>query len=314
MRSSVLLRNDPTAGNNAPNLTWNAPTLVDVNGSPVSAAGQNGLSPTIQSTTLPPGFVDPTQNETPVEPNPANVRYAPVVGLLGDANDLPPPGIRLSFDDPTASQNQDWSVTYEGVLPSAQSVEADIASVIPAGSPGAYGQLSFSVNGPNLCSLGIEDASIGAARATTALQAMGALGLPANQTLPTWTGDYLEFTDDIPVQNDPYWSVALPPTTPPADAADETAVDNCWAGTGFDDASSRFNICAQTFGALSEDGGVGAEPGHVLRARPADRRRVLRSPRRRTLRLAERRSRADEQPRRRRETTRSTGPPRLKPS
>ena len=25
-----------------------------------------------------------------------------------------PPAVRLSFDDPTAHQDQDWAVTYEG--------------------------------------------------------------------------------------------------------------------------------------------------------------------------------------------------------
>ncbi|MGH7269071.1 MAG: hypothetical protein ACREJ3_01460, partial [Polyangiaceae bacterium] len=64
VRSSTLLRNDPTSGDHAPNLTA-TPTLVDVNGSPVASAGATGFSPSLLPTSLEAGETDPTLVQNP---------------------------------------------------------------------------------------------------------------------------------------------------------------------------------------------------------------------------------------------------------
>jgi hypothetical protein len=276
VRSSVLLRNDPTAGNHAPNLVG-TPTLVDMNGSPVSPTtasavvmGSTTFSPVLLPTTLPPGWIDPTTLSNPTEPDPANVSTLPVTGTLGSAGDPAVAGVRLSFDDPTATQNQDWTVTYEGVLPTstsdpqtgARGIVADVTSTIPAGLPGAYTTLTFTTSGTNLCSVGIEDWTIGQARAAQVLAAVKTQKLPVPPQflqLASWTTDYILLSDDIPTQDDPYWTVNAPPAGAEPDG--EGQIDDCWAGTGYDTpsdpndpaavaavANQRYNACLQTFG------------------------------------------------------------------
>ncbi len=288
VRSSVLLRNDPTAGNHAPNLV-STPTLVDVNGSPVSSTTASGFSPVLLPTTLPPGWIDPTTLSNPTEPNPANVRVLPVTGALGNAGNPAVAGVRLSFDDPTATQNQDWSVTYEGVLPTstsdpqtgARGIVADVTSTIPAGSPGAYTTLTFTMSGTNMCSVGVEDFTIGQARAMEIIAQAKAQGLPVSpafSTLPQWTSDYILLSDDIPTQDDPYWTVNAPPAGS-ASPDGQVPVDDCWAGTGLDApadlndaaavaavANSRFNACLQTFGTAANANTTYARDLPILKA------------------------------------------------
>ena len=140
------------------------------------------------------------------------------------------------------TQNQDWTVTYEGVLPGSDGIVADIA---PA-APDDYTTLTFTPAGANLCALGIEDWGIGQLRAEQALRDMKAQGLPVSSgtegTLPQWTTDYVEITSDILPQGDPYW--ALEPACwniPGTDLAD--------GGTGkVSTADQRFDVCQATFG------------------------------------------------------------------
>ena len=130
IRSSSLLRNDPTSGNHLPNVVG-IPQLFDSLGSPVSAAGMS--APEMLPTALPPGFVDPTYDLNPTEADPL---LQTAVELPGNPQTPAPatfpsaaavPGVRLTFDDPTVAITQNWSVTYEGVLPSSpQAVAADI--------------------------------------------------------------------------------------------------------------------------------------------------------------------------------------------
>ena len=242
-RSNVLLRNDPTTGNHVPSLTG-TPQLTDINGTPVPTSGRTGVGePILLATVLQSGFADPTLVQNPSEPNPDERTPLPDAGTFPNpiGSPTPLPGVRLSFEDPTVQQNQDWTVTYEGVLPSSNGI---LANISPS-PPGDFTTLTFTVGGANLCGLGIEDSHIGAARAGGAIAAMKAANLPisvAERSLASWTTDYVEITDDILASNDPYW--ALPQA--------------CWdiPGTQLDDAGTsstnlateRFNICQATFG------------------------------------------------------------------
>ncbi len=263
IRSGFLLRNDPTAGVHVPTIAQ-PPELQDLNGTPVTTLSQPGtLRPLLLPTTLDPGFIDPSQIQNPTEPDPNARTSFPTVVTFPAAKNPPEPGVRLSFDDPTVQQGQDWTVAYEGVLPSSNGIVADITTT------NGFHTLNFTTTGANLCGLGIEDWSIGQARATTALEEMESLHLVSNApppsgqapdprlTLPSWTTDYVEITDDILPQTDPYWGI---PSYPASDAS-ASNVNSCWALPGKNDfvdapntpapsshATARFNFCQAVYG------------------------------------------------------------------
>jgi hypothetical protein len=248
LRSNVLLRNDPSSGNHVPNLV-SAPQLTDINGAPVVTSGMAGTAePLLLPTVLQPGFADPSAVQNPTEPQPgARVPLAGAAnqGTVPNPMKPPTPSVRVSFDDPTVQFNQDWTVTYEGTLPSSNGILADIAS----SPPGDYTTLTFSVAGANLCALGIEDWSIGQAQANAALEAIKndlnpSLLTPQQKSLPTWTTDYVEITDDILPEGDPYWSDMNQTCwgIPGTDLADGGVVQ------GMDLPTQRFDVCQATFG------------------------------------------------------------------
>jgi hypothetical protein len=280
MRSQFLLRNDSSSGLHVPNLI--APVLLfDVNGSPLPTSGTQGFAnPLMLPTPLSPNFVDPSRIQNPTEPNPSN-RTTTLAGLAqasaqGGASSPLVPGaneapadIRISFDDPTAHVDQDWSVTYEGVIPTVNNVTMDVASyddyqtltlATGYGPPGA-GDAGNSPS-PAFCSRGIEDWSIGQQRANAVLAALSNAQLPTpgtgasgNPTLPQWTSDYVEFSDDLLANTDAYWGVPSFKNGAP--------VNDCWDGALADDASNtadpsphaqdRYNACFQAFDAAAND-------------------------------------------------------------
>jgi hypothetical protein len=268
MRSMFLLRNDPVVGNNAPNLAA-PPGLTDVSGTSVSVSTNGGVSALILPTALPDGTIDPSLVLDPTAP-PANQHLQPDASMLpGPSGTVP--GVRLSFDDPTVSQSQAWTVTYEGALPTLNSITADIlAPDADAGADAGYQTLTFSIGqglpgadagkplpgiGPGFCERGVEDWDLGQQRAQQALAEMTARGLPPPPDMKDWTGDYLEILDDPVAKGDPYWNV-------------ENA---CWDGLssgktdlspgprvpgGKDDqtkADARHDVCNQVFGTGSPD-------------------------------------------------------------
>jgi hypothetical protein len=250
LRSSVLVRNDPTSGDHIPNLVQ-VPQLSDVNGTPVATSGQAGIvEPILLPTVLQPGFVDPTLVENPAEPNPNTRMVLPSPATTPNPQVGPAAGVRLSFEDPTVQMNQDWTVTYEGALPNS-SATAAIASTDPnLSAPDAFSTLTFSSTGVNLCGLGIEDWDTGKVRANAALAQMASEQPPLpvsdlEKTLPTWTADYVEITDDILLQGDQYWSL------PNAcwDVPGSGLADNGDANTAASLANDRYGSCQAFFGA-----------------------------------------------------------------
>jgi hypothetical protein len=94
---------------------------------------------------------------------------------------------------------------------------------------------------PGFCALGIEDWTIGQARAQT----VSTSGGPPRGN---WTSDYVELADDILPQGDPYWGVTG---------------NQCWADTAPElkdgvpnVADNRFNACAQEYGQYGQDAGT----------------------------------------------------------
>lgn len=242
MRSNFLLVNDPNTGNHAPNLV-SVPTLTDVTGATVQAGAQNLQNPLILPTKVPnDNWLDPTTIQNPTTADPAQrtqIMVAPGT-----------PGVRLSFDDPTAHIDQNWTVTFEGVLPNAQQLVSDVMTTDGYQSltlaTGTQVDASAPANGvgtPGYCSLGIEDWTIGQARAEA---------VEANNPADAWTSDYIEIQDDLLGQDDPYWS--------------QTGND-CWDGSlksdgkgpnGSDSqtvANARYDACSTRFGSIGTDAG-----------------------------------------------------------
>jgi len=274
MRSSYLLRNDPTSGDHIPNLVG-TPQLFNSLGAPESASAT--VPPLILPTSLPPGFVDPTYSQNPAEADPQEQRSLPLPALFPSTKAVA--GVRLSFDDPTVATNQDWTVTYEGALPVGQQSPADIETTdgyqtltitigtigLDGGTPGTG--LPAATQGPGFCERGVEDWSIGQTRARTFASAVqeleptlrdGGAAQPLDHS--QWTSDYIEITDDIAMQGDPYWTVPV--------KADGAIVNDCWAGIDgqaeggpgslADDSdpnigNERYNVCQQTFAPPTTD-------------------------------------------------------------
>jgi hypothetical protein len=281
-RSSVLLLNDPLSGTHVPNVLG-APQLFNVSGSSVSSGT---AAPLILATVLPQGWLDPSFVTNPAEPNPS-ARMASsnlVSSFLEHPADLVPgqpspnaaadggttmagmnslsSSIRVSFDDPTAHIDQDWTVTYEGVLPSVSGITGVLSS--------SDGFQTMTLLAPNsqLCERGIEDAQIGRARAEQVLAALQAAGLkqsnlptpttapntstplPADTSLTAWTGDYIQITDDLLTSTDMYWSA-------PTVTASGAPNNPCWDGPLADNSAAniarkRFDTCDQVFGTSSD--------------------------------------------------------------
>jgi hypothetical protein len=235
LRSNFLLANDPNTGNHAPNLVG-PPTLTDVSGAAVQTGPQSPGSPLIQPTVLPQGWIDPTTLQNPTQPDPSQRTTI----MTADAGVLP--GVRLSLDDPTAHFDQDWTVTFEGVLPGADQIAADVStndgyqSLTLSTGTGGLVDASGPANGlspPGYCSLGIEDWTLGQARAEA---------IQANNPADAWTSDYIEIADDLLASSDPYWEQS----------------GSCWDGTPLQNASAqdRYNACATRFGANATDAGA----------------------------------------------------------
>ena len=237
IRSNFLIVNDPTTGNHSPNVP-SQPQLFDQNGAPVQLGSVTASL--LQPTNPAKGFVDPSQVQNPTEPDPGARKPIPTTGDGGTGAGAIA-GVRVSFDDPTTHFDQDWTVTYEGVLPGTPGVTADIVSTddyqsltlttgTSAPPPDAA---ATGLTTPGFCALGIEDWTVGIARRE-------GMGDKAQAAAFAWTADYIELADDLLPQGDGYWSLQN---------------NDCWAGTSLaDDAKSdvadaRYNACSDRFGA-----------------------------------------------------------------
>jgi hypothetical protein len=173
-RSSVVLTPNVTGGSLLPTVVGQ-PQLFDVNGAPLPTSGGSEVgrrNPLILAAPLAPGFYDPTYVTNPSEPDPANRQVPQLPNVTPEAQ--PPPSVRISFDDPTAHQTQDWTVTYEGALPNTTGISADL---LPTDAE--FTTMTLSAPGAGLCERGIEDWDLGQARAAQYLAELARLGIPA---------------------------------------------------------------------------------------------------------------------------------------
>ena len=278
VRSGFLLINDPTIGNHAPTITGGT-LLYDSTGAPVPAGGTSTQYPVLLPTPLPPGYWDPTYVTNPGEPDPANRVLSPALpttSLPGLAI-TPAPTVRLSFEDPTTYVTQNWIVTYEGALPTVSGIALDISSTdgyqtLSLASGPAEGDASFTSAtspSPAFCARGIEDWTLGQDRAKAVLASLGSAGLPqpgagalssTKFTLDQWTSDYVELTDDLLPEGDPYWGEASTPNQSgltPNDCWDPPLADaDGFTGAVSPLADARYNACSNAFAQYGEDAGT----------------------------------------------------------
>jgi hypothetical protein len=154
------------------------------------------------------------------------------------------PGVRLAWEDPLVHQNQNWTVTYEGsiqgttqALGSGPVVNIDLNPNDKA----PYETLAISTPNASFCGRGVEDRAVGQLRAAAAERAAHALKLDSKGSafppnMSEWVGDYVQITDDLLPQSDPYWSHPPDPT--------------CFGGV--QDQLARYNSCYDYFQPIAQ--------------------------------------------------------------
>jgi hypothetical protein len=228
-RSFYPLDNDPILGIHYPQVLI-SPQLYDLPTGAILPAGADAGNPLIL----------PTSNLLP-----------------GDAGQLADPsgydggtGVRLAWEDPLVHLNQSWTITYEGQLPTFGSGIVASVETNPSDSPhDSYETLVLSFpSGGQLCERGVEDLTVGRERVAAAKAAQGDAQFPGRTCkglsndncgydMSDWVGDYVQITDNLLPESDPYWSL-------PDD-------DACWdqvdvAGRSVDP-KLRFEYCANYY-------------------------------------------------------------------
>lgn len=147
--------------------------------------------------------------------------------------------VSLAGDDPTVHADQDWTFTYEGMLPGFNGVAATLDT------EDGWRSLTFFQKAGAFCAHGVHDLALGQ-RTVAALQAEvdasnGALAMPPRAGDRTF--DYVQLSDDLLPPGDSYWTNDSSPT--PA---------TCWTmpdGGRITSPVDRYNTCVQTFGTAS---------------------------------------------------------------
>ena len=256
-RSFYLLRNDSASGLHVPSLNA-VPQLIN-KGAPAPNDATAGLAFPLLLPTF-TALADPAYTANPTAPDPYSrtinvdsVRNRPIVArdpilslpaypsygdratYLGGA-----PNVRFAYEDPQVQVDQDWQVTYEGVLPG---FNVGIAAAVQTEGNGFVDYQALVLQQPDafFCRKGVEDADIGALRAEAVASAMTASGLTPSPRADHRTTDYVQLIDDILASDDPYW----------------TEGNSCWASTPIttsgqnttQDGIARQAACVATFGA-----------------------------------------------------------------
>jgi hypothetical protein len=200
-RSFFPLDNDPVLGIHYPQVLI-APQLVDLVNGAILAPGADAGDPIIL----------PTSNALD-----GGGQLADPSGYDGGT------GVRLAWEDPLVHLNQNWTITYEGVLPTfSTGVEVNV-STNPA-DDNSYQTLVLSLQGGQFCEKGVEDAFVGRERVAAVMPPPAGVVFPSGSALQSdmaeWVGDYIQITDSLLPESDVYWSepdvYKVSPVTPSA--------------------------------------------------------------------------------------------------
>jgi hypothetical protein len=249
MRSDTLLKSDATSTGKVPRL--DGTPSISANGTPLAFAGPGSeKTPLI----LPTGIALPAQVS---------------VGALG---------VRFATESADVHIDQDWTLTYEGIVPGFDGLsafvktEAELANAKPTAAD--YETLVLQQSEARFCARGVEDWTQGGERAglvTAETRRLG--GTPPNR-LDRQMVDYVQLTEDLLSSTDPYWNNADDP-------------GQCWGGIPA--GRARYDACNSTYGAAADQRGerdfpiLEAYDDHVVVGRfytPADggREAVSREP------------------------------------
>jgi hypothetical protein len=264
VRSEYLLRNDPVNGDHAPYLIG-VPQLF-ASGAPVATQGSAAtasplLVPTAEMYLDPSIFSNPTEGDptgrTPTfTPSATPLHTSPDGGVTSDPllvqsdPSAAVPAVRFQWEDPQVQQDQDWAVTYEGTLPGFWDANGNPLVMADVITTDNYSSLELTDSSAYFCSKGVEDFTIGQARAQAALAAMSSASLNAVQPdggVPSspiagydqQVADYVQLTDQIRDPTDPYWQVPN---------ACWDALGSDYAPTNASTATNRVNLCNSTYG------------------------------------------------------------------
>jgi hypothetical protein len=269
-RSEFFLRNDPAStGDHAPFLLG-TPQLF-VSGAPLATQGTQAIGNPIMVPTDTP-FVDPSVFANPTTPNPLGrlpILFVPdagpdgaaaaTVSIVGQSSPSQLPSVRFAWEDPVVQVDQDWTVTYEGPLPGFFDNGGNplvLANVLPRnglpnggtsdGAPPDFSAAWLQNKDAYFCSKGIEDYSLGTQRAQSVTAAVqqtipGAGGV-STDSYAVQVADYVQLTDDVLPNTDPYWNV---PNTCWDEVNDPTLRQNQDPNQRV---QSRNNYCNEVFG------------------------------------------------------------------
>jgi hypothetical protein len=159
---------------------------------------------------------------------------APVVAVNGvilpqlgvGSENTPLLDLRFATEDPHAHIDQDWAVTYEGVLPGFDGLSGIIST--------DDNFLSLTVKQPDarFCSKGVEDWALGIERTTDVARTLANRNISLPPRSERLMSDYIQLTEDILPPEDPWW----------------TFQPECWDPPLDKDTSKRQDACVRTFG------------------------------------------------------------------
>lgn len=225
LRSAFLLRNenDTEGGDRVPKIP--AGITLSQGNTPLDTIGANAeLNPLLQPTAA--TFADPSNTvDTTTTADGGAARVA---------------GVRFSYEVPDVHLDQDWAVAYEGALPYFTGVRGRLSS--------DNGFASVALDSPenNFCALGIEDVAVAREHASAFDAAVRSANLEVDPLLESRVGDYVQVTDELLANTDPYWFL---------DGND------CWGGidanipadyAGAQRGMARHDACESVFGTPAE--------------------------------------------------------------
>jgi hypothetical protein len=189
-RSYYPLDNDPLLGPHFPELVQPPQLFNLLTGTGLTAGAEAGAGIPGNPVILPP--------DSGQLANPSGV------GLDGGTT-----GVQIAWEDPLAHQNQSWTITYEGALPTFNT-----GTLAYMTTSTHYESLEISFPGGQVCEKGVEDWDVGQQRVAAATSDTPA-GVLFPSDMPRWVGDYVQVANDLVQENDAYW----------------TSPQTCWSDT-----------------------------------------------------------------------------------
>jgi hypothetical protein len=149
-----------------------------------------------------------------------------ILGQVGPGSENTPLlDVAFATEDPHAHIDQDWAVTYEGVIPGFDGLSAVITA------DDTFETLTLRQPEARFCSKGVEDWALGVERTTEIARSLAKRKLPLASRSEYLMSDYVQLTEELLPPEDPWW----------------TFQTECWSPEQ-DTPAKRQDICARTFG------------------------------------------------------------------